>query len=93
MFSQEEGDSPNFHTSNTRQWEHNTNVQDLRDFTNNKLHLRCVMSLTTHDVLLERIAESKKPTQSGKPRRDRFEATLPGSLLLQGLFSMGEVSP
>jgi len=52
---------------------------------------RCVMSLTTYDVLLSHIEESKKPTQSGKPRRDRFEATLPGSLLLQGLFSMGEV--
>ena len=41
------------------------------------------MSLTTHDVLLEKLESYKKPTQSGKPRRDRFEATLAGSLLLQ----------
>lgn len=53
---------------------------------------RCLMSMTTHDVLLGKIELSKKPTQSGKPRRDRFEATLTGSLLLQGLFKLGEIS-
>ncbi|KAL5264945.1 hypothetical protein ACHWQZ_G005891 [Mnemiopsis leidyi] len=57
------------------------------------LFFRCVMSMTTYEVLLEKIEYSKKPTQSGKPRRDRFEATLAGSLLLQGLFQLGLLGP
>lgn len=68
-------------------------LQDAFHIPDDQLHLffRCIMSLTTHDVLLGKLESYKKPTLSGKPRRDRFEATLAGSLLLQGLFQLGLV--
>jgi len=70
-------------------------LQDAFHIPDDQLHLffRCVMSLTTHDIMLEKLESYKKPTQSGKPRRDRFEATLPGSLLLQALFQLGLMGP